>query len=213
MRKLIILISILLLCCISTTSCGGLLCSLYTNVWQEPASDNEIDFHEDGNITYNGRKYLDIYDKIFLDYGSEHAVEIASGTSFTFNFKYYGDNAENPTFIADDYTSCWVREGVDLNDLIMNNECVISDSFSFKLRDVITDESIPFSESLAFRPSLAVFEEVHFKDYPAFYFFINIISINNSIYLQYSWDSNFYKITDEFKAELKANAFIDTPML
>ena len=124
---------------------------------------------------------------------------------------FYGDDLENPDII-----SCsrggdvWIREGMDIDELIMTNNCVVSDSFSFKICDIITEESIPYSVELESRHALVVnFARFPLEYYPAFSFWPEIVLIDGELYLQYVWNSDFYKITDEFETELIENGFID----
>ena len=217
MKKLITFIGIVLLCCLLMTSCGTCLPD-YTTFYKELSPKDTIIWNGDGSITYNGIKYTNTNNyngKITTDYDSEHCVKIATmpysyllGTVSVF----YGDDLENPDIISrsgggDDV---WIREGIDIDELIMTNNCVVSDSFSFKICDIITEESIPYSFELESRPAWVVnFARFPLEDYPAFSFWPEIVSVDGELYLQYVWDSDFYKITNEFEAELRENGFID----
>ena len=123
---------------------------------------------------------------------------------------FYGDDLENPDIISCSRgNGVWIREGMNIDELIITNNCVVSDSFSFKICDIITDESIPYSLELEIQRVLIDFEEFPLEDYPAFGFYVDIIQIDDELYLQYVWDSDFYKITGEFEAQLQENGFID----
>ena len=90
--------------------------------------------------------------------------------------------------------------------------CNIVMDFAKKIAysDIITEESIPYSFELESRHTLvAKFARFPLEDYPAFSFWPEIVSVDGELYLQYVWDSDFYKITDEFETELIENGFID----
>ena len=217
MKKILALIGIVVLCCLLLTSCGTHLPDYITFYREISPKDTIVWNEEDSSITYNGIKYINTNNyngKISTDYDSEHCVKIA-----TMPYSYllgavsvfYGDDLENPDII-----SCsrggdvWIREGMDIDELIMTNNCVVSDSFSFKICDIITEELIPYSFELESRHALVVnFARFPLEDYPAFRFWPEIVLIDGELYLQYVWDSDFYKITDEFEAELRENGFID----
>ena len=217
MKKLITFIGVVLLCCLLLTSCGTYLPDYITFYKEISPKDTIVWNEEDNSITYNEIKYTNTNNyngKISTDYDSEHCVKIA-----TMPYSYllgavsvfYGDDLENPDII-----SCsrggdvWIREGMDIDELIMTNNCVVSDSFSFKICDIITEESIPYSFELESRHALVVnFARFPLEDYPAFSFWPEIVSVDGELYLQYVWDSDFYKISDEFEAELRENGYID----
>ena len=217
MKKLITFIGIVLLCCLLMTSCGTYLPD-YTTFYEELSPKDTIIWNLDNSITYNGIKYTNTnnsYGKISTDYDSEHCVKIGTMPySYLFGtVSYlYGDDLENPDILARSGggNDLWIREGMDIDELIMTNNCVVSDSFSFKICDVITEESIPYSFELESRHySLVNFEQFPLEDYPAFRFWPEIVSVDGELYLQYVWNSDFYKITDEFETELIENGFID----
>ena len=98
---------------------------------------------------------------------------------------------------------------MDIDELIMNN-CVVNDSFTFRICNVITEERIPYSSDLGNRHSLTnELYGIPLENYPAFSFDISIKQIDGELYLQYVWNSDFYKITYEFENTLRANGFID----
>ena len=216
MKKLITLIGIVLLSCLLLTSCGTYLPD-YITFWKELSPSGPIEWdHDDNGIIYNGTKYVNTENyngKISTDYDSEHCVKIA-----TMPYSYllgavsvfYGNELENPDII-----SCsrggdvWIREGMDIDDLIMTNNCVVNDSFSFRICDVITEESIPYSFELGNIRHRVHFERIPLEDYPAFSMYIYIIPLDGELYLQYVWDSDFYEITDDFETELRENGFIE----
>ena len=98
---------------------------------------------------------------------------------------------------------------MNVDDLIMNNNCVVSDSFSFRICDVITNEKIPYSSKLSQTQELVDFGRIPLEDYPAFGIWVTITSVDGKFYLQYGWDSDFYEITDEFATELSENGFME----
>ena len=199
------------------TSCGTYLPDYITFYKEIFPKDTIVWNEEDDSITYNGIKYTNTNNhtgKISTDYNSEHCVIIAT-TPYSYLFGgvsvFYGDNLENPTIISCDRGGdVWIREGLNIDNLIMNNNCVVNDSLSFKICDVITEKSIPYSLELETRHYLVVnFEQFPLEDYPAFSFWPESVLIDGELYLQYALNSDFYKITDEFEIELIENGFID----
>ena len=216
MKKILALIGIVVLCCLLLTSCGTYLPDYITFYREISPKDTIVWNEEDDSITYNGIKYFNTNNtngKIRADYDSEHCVKIA-----TMPYSYllgavsvfYGDDLENPNIISCSRAgNVWIREEMDIDNLIMNNNCIVNDSFSFKICDVITDKSIPYSSELGDIRDTVCFEWIALEDYPAFSFCVSIIPIDGELYLQYVWNSDFYKITDEFETELIENGFID----
>ena len=216
MKKLITLIGIVLLICLLLTSCDTYFPDYITFYREISPKDTIVRNEEDDSITYNGIKYINTNNtsgKISTDYDSEHCVKIA-----TIPYSYllgavsvfYGDDLENPTIISCERTGdVWIKEGMDIDALIMTNNCAVNDYFSFKICDVITDKSIPYSYELGKISHEMLFLGMPLEDYPAFSTYIYIISLDGELYLQYVYDSDFYKITDEFEDELRENGFID----
>ena len=217
MKKILALIGIVVLCCLLLTSCGTYLPDYITFYREISPKDTIVWNEEDNSITYNDIKYTNTNNyngKIRTDYDSEHCVKIA-----TMPFSYllgavsvfYGDDLENPDIISCNRGgNVWIREGMDIDELIMTNNCVVNESFSFRICDVITEESISYSLELESRHALVVnFARFPLEDYPAFSFWPEIVSVDGELYLQYVWNSDFYKISDEFEAELRENGFID----
>ena len=210
------LLATMLLCCLLLTSCGTYFPN-YVRFYKELSPKGTIEYDDDDNITYNGTKYIDIANtdgKISTDFDSEHCVKIAT---MPHNYllgavsEFYGDELAAPTIISCNRgDEIWVREGVSIDELIMNNHCIVSDSFSFKICDVITSEVTPFSLELEDKTvELHTFSNVLLEDYPAYSFHVSIVSLDDVLYLQYAWDSDFYKITDGFEADLCTNGFIN----
>ena len=216
MKKILALIGIVVLCCLLLTSCGTYLPDYITFYREISPKDTIVWNEEDDSITYNGIKYFNTNNtngKIRTDYDSEHCAKIATMPySYLFGAVsvFYGDDLENPNIISCSRAgNVWIREEMDIDNLIMNNNCVVNDSFSFKICDVITDKSIPYSSELGDIRDTVSFEWIALEDYPAFSFCVSIIPIDGELYLQYVWNSDFYKITDEFETELIENGFID----
>ena len=138
-----------LLICLLLTSCGTYLPD-YVTFWREISPDDTIKLNEDYSITYNETKYISINNtngKIKADYDSEHCVKIA-----TIPYSYilgavsvfYADDFEDPDIISCNRgEDVWIKEGMDIDELIMNNNCVVNDSFTFRICNVITEERIP----------------------------------------------------------------------
>ena len=216
MKKLLALIGIVVVCCLLLTSCGTYLPDYITFYREISPKDTIVWNEEDDSITYNGIKYFNTNNtngKIRTDYDSEHCVKIATMPySYLFGAVsvFYGDDLENPNIISCSRgRDVWIREEMDIDNLIMNNNCIVNDSFSFKICDVITDKSIPYSSELGDIRHTVCFERIALEDYPAFSFCVSIIPVGDELYLQYVWNSDFYKITDEFETELIENGFID----
>ena len=217
MKKILALIGIVVLCCLLLTSCGTYLPDYITFYKELSPKDTIVWNEEDSSITYNGIKYTNTNNyngKISTDYDSEHCVKIATMPDsylLATVSVFYGDDLENPDIISCSRGgNVWIREGMDIDELIMTNNCVVSDSFSFKICDIITEESIPYSLEVESKHAWAVsFARFPLEDYPAFSFWPQIVSVDGELYLQYVHDSDFYKITDEFEAELRENGFID----
>ena len=216
MKKLITFIGIVLLSCLILTSCGTYLPD-YITFWKELSPSGTIEWdYDDNGIIYNGTKYVNTENyngKISTDYDSEHCVKIA-----TMPYRYllgavsvfYGNELENPDIISCNRGhGVWIREGMNIDELIMTNHCVVNDSFSFRICDVITDKSIPYSSELGNIRHEVDFERFPLEDYPAFSMYIYIIPLDGELYLQYGWDSDFYEITDDFEIELRENGFIE----
>ena len=92
----------------------------------------------------------------------------------------------------------------------MNNNAVISDSFSFRINDVTTGEVLPRRET-GNRDSeynLHTFRMIPLEDYPMFTYYVRISSVDGELYLQYVFDSDYYKITDEFANALYQNGYL-----
>ena len=215
MKKSILLMTMFLLICLLLTSCGTYLPD-YVTFWREISPEDTIKLNEDYSITYNETKYISINNtngKIKADYDSEHCVKIA-----TIPYSYilgavsvfYADDFEDPDIISCNRGGdVWIKEGMDIDELIMNN-CVVNDSFTFRICNVITEERIPYSSDLGNRHSLTnELYGIPLENYPAFSFDISIKQIDGELYLQYVWNSDFYKITYEFENTLRANGFID----
>jgi hypothetical protein len=183
--------------------------------WQEISPADTIEWMDDGRIRYNGTIYKSIGNNncmISAVYDSEGCVKIA-----TMPYSYllgavsvfYGDDFDDPDLIA-----CvrgdgvWIKEGMDIHEMIMDNTCVVSDTFSFRIRDVITDEVIPYTSDMGLRSSLIGHLSCPLEDYPAFHFDVQVVPVAGKLYLQYVWDSDFYRITEEFEAALYENGLM-----
>ena len=214
--KLSMLILLVLACCTAMTSCGTYLPD-YVSFWQEISPADTIEWVDDRRIRYNGTIYESIENTngmISADYDAEGCVKIA-----TMPYSYllgavsvfYGDDLDDPDLITCDRgRDVWVREGMDIHEMIMDNTCVVSDTFSFRIRDVITDEVIPYSWELDNLRSLIGYLRCPLEDYPAFRFSVQVVPIDGELYLQYAWDSDFYRITEEFEAALYENGLMES---
>lgn len=214
--KLSMLILLVLACCMAMTSCGTYLPD-YVSFWQEISPSDTIEWVDDDRIRYNGIIYESIENTngmISADYDAEGCVKIA-----TMPYSYllgavsifYGDDLDNPDLITCDRgRDVWIKEGMDIHEMIMDNTCVVSDTFSFRIRDVITDEVIPYSWELDNLRSLTGYLRCPLEDYPAFRFSVQVVPIEGNLYLQYVWNSDFYQITEEFEAALYENGLMES---
>ncbi len=214
--KFSVLITIVLLSCMTMTSCGTYLPD-YVSFWQEISPADTIEWVDDDRIRYNGTIYESIGNyngMISAVHDSEGCVKIA-----TMPYSYllgavsifYGDDFDDPDIITCDRgNDVWIKEGMDIHEMIMDNTCVVSNTFSFRIRDVITDEVIPYSLDLDNLRSLIGYLRCPLEDYPAFSFDVTVVPIDGKLYLQYVWSSDFYQITDEFEAALYANGLMES---
>lgn len=202
--KIIALCLSIALCCVFLTSCSDMLPD-YVHFWNELSPEGTLEYDEDDNLIYNGQKYIYTRNNngmLTPDYESEHCVKLASlPYSYILGALsvYYGDDLENPDFIAcsrGDFM--WFKEGIDVHEVIMTNNNRINDNVSFRICDVITGEIIPYSfEQPTGRQQWL--ECFRLEDYPALVFSIIIVPIDGELYLQYVWDSDYYRITADFE--------------
>ena len=205
MRKIVALIAVILLFSVMLTSCSC----------QDISLIGSIEYNDDDSITYNEVKYFDAKNysgKIDIDYSSERCVKIGIRRYVLWSISvFYGNEKESPDIIACSRgNGVWIREGLDIDELIMKNICVASETLSFRICDIITDETVPYVfEDRGNASTVVDFEKFSFEDYPAFGFSVDIVSIDGQLYLQYNWDSDYYKITSDFEAELRTAGFIN----
>ncbi len=209
----------IVLCCLFMTSCSEAW-PHYGRFWRElsPKGTIKVAEGEENVIIYNEMRYVEAPNyngKIkILDYNSDNCVKIATlPRSYILAAVevFYADSYDNPTII---YLirngQLWVKEGMDIDEMIMNNNAVISDSFSFRINDVTTGEVLPRRET-GNRDSeydLYTFRMIPLEDYPMFTYYVRISSVDGELYLQYVFDSDYYKITDEFANVLYQNGYL-----
>ena len=215
MKTRISIVGIVLLFCLLLTVFTGCLPN-YIGFYRELSPKGTIVYNEDDSITYNGVKYINTRNyngKIRCDYDSEHCVKIAAMPySYLLGALsvFYGDNLESPDIISCSRgENVWLRDGMDIDEIIMTNNCVFNDSFSFRICDVITEESIPYSNELHNAEAVVDFKQFILEDYPAFSFYVDIDAIDGELYLKYFYYSDHYKITEEFEAKLEEMGFLD----
>ena len=92
----------------------------------------------------------------------------------------------------------WFKEGIDVHEVIMTNNNRINDKVSFRICDVITGETIPYSLEQEHGRQQWL-EGIQLEAYPALIFSIIIFPIDGELYLQYVWDSDYYRITADFE--------------
>ncbi len=219
-RKLVKIFAVvfaIVLCCLFMTSCSEAW-PHYGRFWRElsPKGTITVAEGEENVIIYNEMRYVEAPNyngKIkMIDHESESCIKIATlPRSYILAAVevFYADSYDNPTII---YLirngQLWVKEGMDIDEIIMNNNAVISDSFSFRINDVITGEILPYRETRDKAYDLYTFRSIHLEDYPMFTYYVRIASIDGELYLQYVWDSDYYKITDEFENVLYQNGYL-----
>lgn len=217
-EKVLNVILVILICCLILIVLipAIMMVGLYITFWRELSPKDTLVFDDDYNLIYHGTKYIDTENYsglIRADYNSADFIHVAT-LPRTYLLpsvsEFYGDELENPDLIyCTRGENLWIKEGMNVDDLIMNNTCVVSDSFSFRICDVITDEKIPYSSKLSQTLELVDFGRIPLEDYPAFGIWVTITSVDGKSYLQYGWDSDFYEITDEFATELRENGFME----
>ncbi|MBO5379234.1 MAG: hypothetical protein J6A90_02805 [Clostridia bacterium] len=219
-RKLVKIFAIvfaIVLSCLFMTSCSEAW-PHYGRFWRElsPKGTITVAEGEENVIIYKEMRYVEERNnngKInILDFNSDNCVKIATlPRSYILAAVdvFYADSYDNPTII---YLirngQLWVKEGMDIDEMIMNNNAVISDSFSFRINDVITGEIFPYRETRDKAYDLYTFRSIHLEDFPMFTYYVIIASIDGELYLQYVWDSDYYKITDEFANALYQNGYL-----
>ena len=217
-EKILNVILVILICCLILIVLipAIMMVGSYIYFWRELSPKDTLVLDDDYNLIYHGTKYIDTENHsglIRADYNSADFIHIATlpRTYLLPSFsEFYGDELENPDLIyCTRGDELWIKEGMNVDDLIMNNNCVVSDSFSFRICDVITDEKIPYSSKLSHTQELVDFGIIPLEDYPAFGIWVTITSVDGKSYLQYGWDSDFYEITDEFATELRENGFME----
>ena len=208
----------IVLCCLFMTSCSEAW-PHYGRFWRElsPEGTIKVAEGEENVIIYNETRYVEAPNyngKIkILDYNFDNCVKIATlprSYILAVTWNFFADSYDNPTLIyLGRNGQLWVKEGMDIDEIIMNNNGKISDTFSFRINDVITDEVLPYSQKWENKAhNLYSSHEIHFEDYPTFIYLIDIVSIDGELYLQYVWDSDYYKITDEFANALYQNGYL-----
>lgn len=219
-RKLVKIFAIvfaIVLCCLFMTSCSEAW-PHYGRFWRElsPKGTITVAEGEENVIIYKEMRYVEERNnngKInILDFNSDNCVKIATlPRSYILAAVdvFYADSYDNPTII---YLirngQLWVKEGMDIDEMIMNNNAVISDSFSFRINDVITGEIFPYRETRDKAYDLYTFRSIHLEDFPMFTYYVIISSIDGELYLQCVWDSDYYKITEEFANALYQNGYL-----
>ena len=215
--KIFAIVSAIILCCLFMTSCSEAW-PHYGRFWRElsPKGTITVAEGEENVIIYNEMRYVEARNnngKIqMINHESESCIKIATlPRSYILAAidVFYADSYDNPTIIYLIRSGqLWVKEGMDIDEMIMNNNAVISDSFSFRINDVITGEIFPYRETWDKAYDLYTFRMIPLENYPMFTYYVKIASIDGELYLQYVWDSDYYKITDEFANVLYQNGYL-----
>lgn len=209
----------IVLCCLFMTSCSEAW-PHYGRFWRElsPKGTIKVAEGEEDVIIYKEMRYVEAPNyngKIkMINHESESCIKIATlPRSYILAAVevFYADSYDNPTII---YLirngQLWVKEGMDIDEMIMNNNAVISDSFSFRINDVTTGEVLPHrgAGNREYEYDLHTFSTIPLENYPMFTYYVIISSVDGELYLQYVFDSDYYKITDEFANALYQNGYL-----
>ena len=160
---------------------------------------------------YNGHTYINYNNyngKYRVDMDNEEMVHIATvpyGMFFVLGAvtKYYGNDAENPDFIANLRTiDFFVREDVIFDHSLMLSINDAEAPFLFSIADVTTGEVIAneFEDQFEFEELCNFYAT--FADYPSVRLWITISEYDGRLYLQDVFTSDYYAITNEFKEDL-----------
>ena len=170
-------------------------------------NDNATEMYYNGNtyINYNNTNGKYRFD---LENDTDNWVKLATMPYDFFYILgavtvYYGNDLENPEFITNSRTSdFYVREDVAIDHGLELSVCDIEEYFSFRISDVITENSIDYSfdKRLDYQEICNFFAA--FEDYPGVKLWITICELNGKLYLQDVYNSDYYEITDAFKEDL-----------
>ena len=191
-----------------------LLC-LYLCSCTPLSPSNTISYNEDhSEMYYNERTYINYnnttgkyrFNREEDDTWHEIATMPYSSLSYyildavTF---YYGNNIENPDFIICSRTSdFYVREDITLNHDTELSLCDTKEPYCFKISDAITENFIEFNLEQKNQFTKLCDFSAFIEKYPYIKLWISIYEYNDKLYLQETWDCDYYEITDNFKSEL-----------
>lgn len=179
--------------------------------------DRSCEVEYDGDdLIYRGVRYVNTENyggTLSIDFSSDECVLLGAKVySYLFvGFSvYYADSADSPTLIACDRTrNVWLKEGLDIKDIMMNNENSINEDLSFKISEVTTGDVIEYSFDNRYQYKTVYYKYCPLNVCSAFYFTLSVTSYADELYIQYAWDSDLYAITDEFEAVLRDGGFLD----
>lgn len=173
----------------------------------EDAPDR-IDYNDDlSELHYNGRTYRNMgdgysYDSIFLK-DSVYWKEIAKepygwGAILGAVTTYYGDEVENPEYIIPSRGEMlYVREDLTLGIDTELKACGVEETYIFRISEVMTGEIVEFEVGeKQLRRVYDFYGEV--VDFPGIRFWMKISEFEGNWYLQYMWDSDYYRIPETF---------------
>lgn len=168
-----------------------------------------------GDVIYHGVRYVNTENysgRLGADFSSDDCTLLGlkfSGLLMSFS-GYYADDAESPTIIVcDRWCDVWLKEGLDIKDIILNNENRINEDVSFKISEVMTGDVIEYSFDNRYQYKTVYYKYCPLNVCSAFYFTLRVTSYADELYIQYAWDSDLYAITDEFEAVLRDGGFLD----
>ena len=176
------------------------------------SSSDTITYNDDlSEWYYNGHTYINYNNtngKYITDRKDLEWVEIATIPYGIFYILgavtiFYGNDKENPEFITNSRTiDFYVRDDLTLDHNSELSLCDADAPFSFKISEVTTDSIIQYTVDQQDRYTEICDFFAYFTDYPCVKLRITICEYNGNLYLQDCWDSDYFLITEEFKADI-----------
>ena len=169
--------------------------------------------HDGDDLIYRGVRYVNTENyggTLGVDFSSDECVLLGAKVySYLFvGFSaYYADSADSPTIIACERTrDVWLKEGLDIKDIILNNENRIND-LTFKLSEVIEGEVSEYWIDHGYVYKTLLYTYCPLNLCSAFYFAISIHSRDDELYIMH--DYKLYAVSDEFEEALYESGLLD----
>ena len=177
---------------------------------------HSFEFNTDGDVLYyndhtyianpNGELFEFFY--IILD---DNWVKVAAlpwdpmtYSLYPVTTTYYGDDIDNPIVICCSRTnSIWVREDITLDHNSMLSACNTKEAVTFRIPDITTENSLPYSADTEDRRTHYLVMEAAFVDCPLVTAAICFSMIDGTVYLQTDTWGDYLEVTDEFVAILE----------